>query len=168
MKPRMLEPATYLIVGSAILVGAPAAGIYLDSVIFHVPHFVTRAPFLFGAGLVLTVGGTALVLWTIFLFKTRGQGTPNPLLPPKELVVEGPYSYSRNPMALGAFVVLLGEAALYSSPSLFVIAVLFLVIVYVNIVQVEEPELRRRFGGDYETYFNSVPRFIGVPGIRLR
>jgi protein-S-isoprenylcysteine O-methyltransferase Ste14 len=168
MKPRMLEAATYVIVGSAILVGAPAAGIYLDSVIFHVPHFVTRAPFLFGAGLALTVGGTALVLWTIVLFKTRGQGTPNPLLPPNGLVIEGPYSYTRNPMALGAFVVLVGEAALYGSPTLFFIAVIFLVIVYVNIVQVEEPELRRRFGGDYEAYLNSVPRFMRVPGVRRR
>jgi protein-S-isoprenylcysteine O-methyltransferase Ste14 len=168
MRPRMVELATYLVVGFAMLVAAPAVGIYTDSLILPASHFVTRNPLLFGAGLILIIGGAALVLWTIILFKTRGQGTPNPLLPPRELVVEGPYSYTRNPMALGAFIVLVGEAAFYGSPTLLLIAILFLVIVYANIVRIEEPQLRRRFGANYEAYLKSVPRFIRVPGMRRR
>jgi deazaflavin-dependent oxidoreductase (nitroreductase family) len=63
-------------------------------------------------------------------------------------------------MALGGFLFLLGEAGIYQSPSLAVMAGLFLIILYFNAMYVEEPELRRRFGLPYEKYCQAVPRFL--------
>jgi len=114
-------------------------------------------------GIVTISLGTILVLWTIFLFKTKGQGTPNPKLPPKEFIVCGPYKFTRNPMALGGLLILIGEAIFYFSPSLLAIGVLYGVIVYLNAMYVEEPELRIRFGNAYEDYLKQVPRFLPNP-----
>jgi protein-S-isoprenylcysteine O-methyltransferase Ste14 len=38
--------------------------------------------------------------WSVWLFVNRGRGTPLPVAPPRELVVQDPYRYIRNPMAL--------------------------------------------------------------------
>ena len=66
-------------------------------------------------------------------------------------------------MALGGLLVLLGEAALYYSPSLLGIAILYGVIIYLYAKFVEEPELRKRFGEPYDNYFKQVPRFFPNP-----
>jgi protein-S-isoprenylcysteine O-methyltransferase Ste14 len=42
--------------------------------------------------------GLILYLWTVFLQVKKGMGTPVPLLPPKKLLVDVPYSHCRNPM----------------------------------------------------------------------
>ena len=107
--------------------------------------------------------GSIIVGWTIYLFKVKGKGTPNPKLPPKTLIVIGPYKYSRNPMALGGFLTLIGQAGMYYSPSLGGIAILFGIIIYFNAMFVEEPELRKRFGEPYEAYLKQVPRFFPHP-----
>ena len=66
-------------------------------------------------------------------------------------------------MGLGGWLTLLGQAALYYSPSLLLISVLFAIIIYFNAMFVEEPELRKRFGQPYEDYKKRVPRFIPNP-----
>jgi len=35
---------------------------------------------------------------------TRGRGTPLPVMPTQELLTEGPFRYSRNPMTLGTIL----------------------------------------------------------------
>jgi protein-S-isoprenylcysteine O-methyltransferase Ste14 len=47
-----------------------------------------------------------------------GRGTLTPVDPPTQLVVRGLYRYVRNPMYLGAFTLLLGEAALFESSAI--------------------------------------------------
>jgi protein-S-isoprenylcysteine O-methyltransferase Ste14 len=85
-------------------------------------------------GSIITVIGVILVFWTIIHFKTKGQGTPNPKLPPKKLIIGGPYEYSRNPVALGGLLILLSESAIYHSPSLLGISI------YVRRKYYDEPE----------------------------
>ena len=63
-------------------------------------------------------------------------------------------------MALGGFLFLLGEFGIYQSLSLAGLAVLFAVILYLNTIYVEEPQLRKRFGQPYEKYCETVPRFL--------
>jgi len=52
-------------------------------------------------------------------FTFAGKGTPAPIDPPKELVVQGLYRYIRNPMYIGILSILLGEALLFASWWLF-------------------------------------------------
>lgn len=162
-RARALETATYIIVPTAMVVVSPLAGKLLDSMYFPHSGIFSSSLWLLLAGLFVSVAGLALVFWTILLFKTIGRGTPNPKLPPKELVIAGPYRWTRNPMALGGLVFLMGEALVYYSPSLFGIAILFGLILYFNAMWIEEPELRKRFGAPYEAYIKCVPRFFPNP-----
>jgi len=158
-----IEIATYVMVFLAMWVISPWIGKLLD-------HLYHPYPGLFSNSLpILLVGGTmailgfGLTMWTIAVFKTIGKGTPNPKLPPIELVISGPYQYSRNPMALGGFLFLLGEAGIYQSPSLAGMTILYAIVLYFNTVYIEEPELKKRFGQSYARYCESVPRFFPNP-----
>ena len=104
--------------------------------------------------------GLVLLVWTIRLFSTVGDGTLAPWDPTRKLVVLGPYRHVRNPMISGVAFVLAGEAVMLGSPPL---ALWFAAVVVVNAVYlplVEEPGLRSRFGEDYELYAANVPRWL--------
>ena len=167
-RDRIIELATYIVVPVLMWVVTPLLGKYLDSFYFHDPGTFAKSTSIIVLGTLVILCGTALVAWTIFLFKSIGQGTPNPRLPPKVFVVSGPYGFSRNPMALGGLLILLGEAAIYYSPSLLGLAVLYGVIVYFNAMLVEEPELTSRFGHAYVDYLARVPRFFPNPWKRYK
>jgi len=162
-RDKIIEIVTYIVVGLAIWVISPLLGKWLDTFYFNYTQIFAASVTAILAGLLLILMGCMLTGWTFFLFKVKGRGTPNPTLPPKTLIVTGPYQYSRNPMAVGGFLTLLGEAFVYYSPSLLVIALSFALIVYLNAMYVEEPELRRRFGTPYDEYLRQVPRFFPSP-----
>ena len=153
-KGKVIELATYIVVALAMWVVSPLLGKFIDSFYFHYPNVLADSIS------IILFGACVILLGTIL---TRGQGTPNPKLPPKVFVISGPYRISRNPMALGGLLILLGEAVVYYSPSLLGIAILYGVIVYLNAKSVEEPELRRRFGEQYDDYLKRVPRFFPNP-----
>ena len=162
-KNKAIELATYIIVPLLMWVVSPLLGKFIDSFYFHYPNTFANSVSIILLGAFVIVFGTVLVAWTILLFKTKGQGTPNPKLPPKVFVVSGPYRVSRNPMALGGLLILLGEAAIYYSPSLLGLAILYGMVVYFNAMFIEEPELRERFGEAYKDYLKRVPRFFPNP-----
>ena len=110
-------------------------------------------------GLVVALG-LALIVQTVALFATVGDGTLAPWDPTSRLVVRGPYRRVRNPMISGVLCVLLGEALLFGSPA---VLAWFAVVFAINAVYfplVEEPGLQDRFGADYEAYRAAVPRWL--------
>jgi protein-S-isoprenylcysteine O-methyltransferase Ste14 len=104
--------------------------------------------------------GLVLMVATIRLFVTVGQGTLAPWNPTQRLVVQGVYRHVRNPMIAGVFLALLGEATLAASLPLFVWFVLFVIGNALYIPLAEEPGLVERFGDDYLAYRRNVPRWI--------
>lgn len=110
------------------------------------------------AGLV-GVCGIGLYAHCAWTFAARGQGTPAPIDPPKVLVVEGLYRYTRNPMYLGVLCFLLSEAILLTSTILLVYAGIVFACFHLFVVLYEEPHLRRQFGQMYEDYCRAVPRW---------
>jgi protein-S-isoprenylcysteine O-methyltransferase Ste14 len=117
--------------------------------------------FLFGAaGFSLISGGLLLIISTIRLFMTVGHGTLAPWDPTQSLVVCGSYRYVRNPMISGVIGVLLGEAALLGSRSLFIWSLAVVVVNLIYLPLIEEPGLCQRFGEDYQAYMRHVPRWI--------
>jgi protein-S-isoprenylcysteine O-methyltransferase Ste14 len=88
--------------------------------------------------------------------------TVNPTKPDatSSLVVSGVYRLSRNPMYLGALLVLVGWAVFLSHP----LPVLFLPIfvVYMNRFQIapEERALSGNFGAEYDRYKQTVRRWL--------
>jgi protein-S-isoprenylcysteine O-methyltransferase Ste14 len=111
------------------------------------------------AGLALIVVGLVLVVWTVGLFGTVGQGTLAPWDPTETLVLQGPYRHVRNPMISGVGFVLAGEAVALGSGPLFLWLAAFSGLNGLYIPLVEEPGLRRRFGAEYDAYAAHVPRW---------
>ena len=114
--------------------------------------------FLFYAAMFFLSLGLFLAVWSVRTFYTKGgEGTPGPWRPITNLIISGPYRYSRNPMILGVVILLLFESALFASIPFLLWAIVFFFgnIIYFKIF--EEKELIKRFGADYEDYKNNVP-----------
>lgn len=125
------------------------------------PHFL---PFDLGdirfIGLAPMILGTLAILWCYWNFATVGRGTPAPWDPPKELVVRGLYRFVRNPIYVGAFLLILGEAFLLEAGILLLFLIFVIFATHIRVVFFEERSLKRRFGKSYEQYCEAVPRWI--------
>lgn len=88
--------------------------------------------------------------------------TVNPLTPEtaSSLVVSGIYRLSRNPMYLGALLVLIGWAVFLANALTFIVAITF--VLYLNRFQIipEEKALTTRFGPEFAAYCAKVRRWI--------
>ena len=116
-------------------------------------------PLIVLGGLIAALG-LALIVQTVALFATVGEGTLAPWDPTARLVVRGPYRRVRNPMISGVLCVLLGEALLFGSPAVLAWFAIVFAINAVYFPLVEEPGLQQRFGADYEAYRAAVPRWL--------
>ena len=112
------------------------------------------------AGLILILGGLVIMSITISSFALIGKGTLAPWSPPTKLVLQGLYRHVRNPMILGVFTVLLGEAKSIRSTSILIWAGFVILINTVYFIIYEEPDLEKRFGDDYREYKKHVPRWL--------
>ena len=113
---------------------------------------------LFLGSLLIALGLMVMIL-TISSFIRIGKGTLAPWSPTKSLVIAGLYRYVRNPMILGVFTVLLGEALSFKSENIFVWALGFFVINTIYFMVYEEPNLEERFGDEYREYKKHVSRW---------
>jgi protein-S-isoprenylcysteine O-methyltransferase Ste14 len=77
-------------------------------------------------GLVLMVVGGILALTCAGVFVTRGRGTPAPFDAPRQFVAIGPYRYVRNPMYLGALMVLSGLGLYERSASILLLSLVLI------------------------------------------
>jgi protein-S-isoprenylcysteine O-methyltransferase Ste14 len=115
-------------------------------------------PALLGGGVMAL--GLALVVWTVALFTTVGEGTLAPWDATRRLVVRGPYRHVRNPMITGIWLILAGEAIVFRSWGLVLLLAAFALANAVYMPLSEEPGLRRRFGDEFDEYRTHVPRWI--------
>ena len=115
----------------------------------------TRIP-----GMVLMGAGGILALVCVGLFIVCGRGTPAIFDAPRAFVAVGPYRYVRNPMYIGALMVLTGFGLSERSLSIIVFSLLWLIIIQLFVVYFEEPGLKERFGASYGEYCKAVPRWI--------
>ena len=113
-------------------------------------------------GLVPLGVGILLLLSCVREFYLAGRGTLAPWAPPEELVVTGPYRFSRNPMYLAVPLVLWGWALGFQSRPLATYAAVVMTMFYVRVVFFEEPWLARTHGKKWTDYRARVPRWFGV------
>ncbi|OLS22269.1 MAG: hypothetical protein HeimC3_31460 [Candidatus Heimdallarchaeota archaeon LC_3] len=111
-------------------------------------------------GIVIIIIGLLILYKTNILFAKIGQGTLAPWSPPKNLVIVGIYQYVRNPMHTSFLFIILGEAILFGSLSLFLWLIFLFIVIHLYFVFLEEPELIKRFGEDYLLYKKNVSRWI--------
>lgn len=114
---------------------------------------------------VLAVAGLALAVWSIIYMRIHGQGNPfdamgHEIAPrTQQLMTEGPYRYSRNPMLSGTFVYYIGIITVLRS---WLATIIFVIVAIVMMIQVhnEEQRLERDFGDEYRNYKQRTGRFF--------
>jgi protein-S-isoprenylcysteine O-methyltransferase Ste14 len=78
---------------------------------------------------------------------------------PGRLLTEGIYAHIRNPRYLEVILATLGYVLMANHLGAYILFGLLLPAIY-GVVVLEERELRKRFGAEYEEYCRRVPRFI--------
>jgi protein-S-isoprenylcysteine O-methyltransferase Ste14 len=114
------------------------------------------------AGCLLLVWGYAQYLY-VGRYRVRlGGGGPGLTVPPKRIVAQGPYRYTRNPMYLGHLIFMLGLAATFWSA--FALLLFAARAVWFELrVREDEARLEQTFGAEYHAYRTRVKRWI--PGL---
>lgn len=150
----LLVPAVVFILVPAIILRVSGNIRWFCGKTFPESMFVVAVAFF------LACVGVSISIWTIMLFYNRGNGTPVPWAPPKQLIVIGPYAYVRNPMFLAAFAILLTETLLFGSIGILIWAGALWGLTALYIKLIEEPDLKNRFGDEYVEYSKNVARWI--------
>ena len=141
----------WILIPFFIWVGSVSIDLWLS-----LPRFFHRAinPIV---ALVLMVTGWLFANWTVKAQFSFGKGTPIPLMATQKLVVKRPYTYCRNPMALGTTAFYLGIAVWTGSLSALGLSLIYPVVIFVYIKWIEEKELEQRFGVEYLEYKRRTP-----------
>ncbi len=137
-------------------------------VAFALPAILARVlsaePDLNMLGASLFLFGATCLLWCVRDFYVIGKGTLAPWSPPQTLVTDGLYRFTRNPMYLSVLTLLFAWAATYRLPALIVYATTFAIIFQLRVIYGEEPWLAKKYGNRWQTYRQSVPRWLwGLP-----
>ncbi len=86
----------------------------------------------------------------------------------KELSMDGPYSYTRNPLYVGSFFIGLGVSIMGSCIIFIVLFLTGFYFVYASVIRDEEKGLIELFGGSFLDYKSKVPAFFPrVKPVRL-
>ncbi len=117
-------------------------------------------------GWILMISGWGLAIWSIYSQFTIGRGTPVPIMATQKLIVQPPFTYCRNPMALGAISMYFGTALLFRSLGAVLLVLLGAVLLFTYIKVFEEKEMVLRFGQEYLEYKQQTPFLI--PRFRSR
>jgi protein-S-isoprenylcysteine O-methyltransferase Ste14 len=110
-------------------------------------------------GIVLIAFGTAVNVWTDNMFKSN-KTTVKPRENPTELITSGPFRLSRHPMYLGMTAALLGVAILLGSLIAFVFPIIFVILMELLFIPLEEKNLQQAFGSEYSDYRRKARRWI--------
>ena len=147
----LLAPV-FLVAVPALFIGL---GTWLDQQMGLPP--VPPSPANLIVGIPLILAGGALALWSNHRVFTIGRGTPLPLMPTQALIVEPPYTFTRNPMALGAISLYLGVALLARSLGAILVVLLCAAALLTYIRFIEERVLAEGFGPQYLDYRRRTP-----------
>lgn len=145
---RLVPPVYFLI--------ALAVQLLLDSVLPAAELLGGRWRWL---GLLLLVPAVLLAGPAARALVRRGT-TLHPFGRPSQLVIDGPYRYTRNPVYLALACILLGVAVYLGSLAAFLVVPLFVWAITAAFIRREERALAETFGQAYAEYCQSVPRWL--------
>lgn len=101
----------------------------------------------------------ALGLRAVLLFRRSGQNE-NPWKPTPEVIAEGPFRFTRNPMYLQMLIACLGFAVILSNLWVLLLTPLCAVVLQRWAIIPEETYLEEKFGEGYLEYKRRVRRWI--------
>ncbi|HQP91605.1 MAG TPA: isoprenylcysteine carboxylmethyltransferase family protein [Candidatus Omnitrophota bacterium] len=121
--------------------------VYPFFIIYPLVAHMTDISFL--SGVILMAAGLILRFWASgYLTKSR------------ILTTSGPYSYTRNPLYLGNFILGLGISTMASSLWLNIYYIVSFSFLYFGTIREEQVVLEEKFGEPYKKYIKSVPAFF--------
>ena len=112
-------------------------------------------------GLLVLLPGTAVLRECVREFYANGRGTLAPWDPPRHLVTNGLYRWSRNPMYVGVLLTIAGWAVGLRSGVIAGYAVLTALLFHFRVLLYEEPTLARLFPTEWPAYRARVRRWLG-------
>jgi protein-S-isoprenylcysteine O-methyltransferase Ste14 len=110
-------------------------------------------------GWALVIASVVLAVSAVRTFR-RHHAAINPLGQVTTVVASGPFRFTRNPMYVGVFFLVLSRAVYFWSVRIVVYLLLVAICVNLFILFYEEPHLRKVFGEQYLDYCRRVPRWI--------
>jgi protein-S-isoprenylcysteine O-methyltransferase Ste14 len=110
-------------------------------------------------GGMLVALGLMTELWALVLFR-RARTSILPIRPTSAVIEVGPYRYSRNPIYVGMFVIVVGAAIALDSLWQFAALAALYVVIRWGVVAREEAYLARKFGAAYRDYARRVRRWL--------
>jgi protein-S-isoprenylcysteine O-methyltransferase Ste14 len=127
---------------------------------WFVPLGIGLAPALrWALGGLLIAAAVALVGTARGLFVRTGQN-PVPWTPSPELILQGPYRYTRNPMYVGMTLLTLGVGLAAGHAGVMLLAPVALLAVHFIAVLPEERYLAAKFGEPYLEFKSRVRRYL--------
>jgi protein-S-isoprenylcysteine O-methyltransferase Ste14 len=110
-------------------------------------------------GILVALSGQALRAVVIGLAYIQ-RGGKNKQIYASNLVREGIFAHSRNPLYVGNLLIVTGLVLIHNGVWMYAFVLPFFFLVYISIVAAEEQYLRGHFGAEYDEYCRSVPRFL--------
>jgi len=155
---QLRDAALYWVVIPAAVLGA---GTLVDMTLGLAPAAFGSAQS--AAGYVLIGAGMVLIWRSYADLAQAGQGTPNPLRPPKKLVASGSYLLCRHPMWLGYDLAALGVIVILGSWGALVVAYPLMLYFSARFLKKEEKILSLKFKNDYYSYQKQTPFLLPWP-----
>lgn len=117
-------------------------------------------------GIIIMLSGLALRAIVIGYVYIRRGGVDKKVYA-DSLVTEGIFSLCRNPLYVGNILMVLGFLVIFHNPWTYLIGTVVALVSYKAIVTAEEAYLLRKFGAEYQTYCDNVPRWsFRLKGLR--
>jgi len=111
------------------------------------------------AAVLIVACGVSLVASARILFKRTGQN-PIPWKPTPELISQGPYRFTRNPMYVGVTLFVIGLGLAVNNLWISLFAAPALLVVHFIAVLPEERYLAAKFGESYRSFLAQVRRYL--------
>lgn len=110
-------------------------------------------------GLALLGAGIAAAAWSI-VWMRRTKQDPDPREPTPELILGGPFRFSRNPIYVGMALVQTGVGIALGNAWVLLLLPPTLLVLVRGVIEKEEAYLARKFGAAYADYRARVRRWI--------
>lgn len=110
-------------------------------------------------GIIVAAAVLGLGLRAVILFRRTGQ-SEIPWKPTPEMVFDGPFRLSRNPMYLQMVIVCLGVFVILANAWILILTPVCALLLQHFAILPEEAYLERKFGEDYLRYKRSVRRWV--------
>lgn len=151
------ETANVIAPPPVLFVGALVIGLVIDWLFgWHLPMPLFARSLL---GLIVVLIGA--IPLGLALIELRRANTPvEPWKPTRQIVTEGPYRFTRNPIYIGMSFIYLGLVIVFGSGAGFLLLLPVLVTLHFGVVLREEAYLAARFGKLYEAYCEKTPRWL--------